>query len=162
MNYYESAFPVYASTDGIAYEIYLAGCHGYCDGCHSKHTWDFSAGIPMSEIQEKLFADIEKHVDEMDTIAILGGEPLDNTKEELIDFLSALGKRFPHHDIYLYTHFDEDTINSRLSFVLDYVDYLKVGKYDANKENHKQDELVHVTLVSSNQYFLKGGRTRES
>lgn len=160
MNYYESAFPVFASSDGIAYEIYLAGCHGYCPGCHSPHTWDFNAGIPIGEEIEKLLDDMEKRKDQFDNIVILGGEPLDNSRYELMMFAFILRARFPDKKLYLYTHFDEETVREKFPFALDYFDYIKVGMYDETKPNteKKRDPLVNVTLATTNQYFIKGER----
>lgn len=159
MNYYESAFPVFASSDGIAYEIYLAGCHGYCPGCHSPHTWDFNAGIPIEEELDKLVDDMEKRKDQFDNIVILGGEPLDNPWYELAAFVSVLRGRFPDKKFYLYTHFDEDVVRDNFFFALSCFDYIKVGMYDETKPNteKKRDPLVNVTLASTNQYFIKGG-----
>lgn len=160
MNYYESAFPVFASSDGIAYEIYLAGCHGYCPGCHSPHTWDFNAGIPIEEEIEKLVDDMKKREDQFDNIVILGGEPLDNSQYELAIFAFILRVRFPDKILYLYTHFDEETVREKFPFVLNYFDYIKVGMYDETKPNteKKRDPLVNVTLATTNQYFIKGER----
>lgn len=163
LNYYESAFPVFASSDGIAYEIYLAGCHGYCPGCHSPHTWDFNAGIPMQEEIEKLVKDMENREDQFDNIVILGGEPLDNFQWEIENFAATLRECFPDKKLYLYTHFDEDTVRDRFPFVLDYFDYIKVGMYDSdslNKEN-KKDPLTNVILASNNQYFIAGNPVKE-
>lgn len=159
MNYYESAFPVFASSNGVAYEIYLAGCHGYCKGCHSPHTWDFDAGTPMSEIQNKLIWDIHKQDKWCDNIVVLGGEPFDHG-QEFIDFTTVLDKEFPDKMIYVYTHFPEEWVKGQ---DLRHIDYIKVGKYDETKLNKEivKDPLTGVALVSSNQYFIKGDRKHE-
>lgn len=157
MNYYKSAFPVYSSSDGIAYEIYLAGCKGYCEGCHTPHTWDFKAGVLMSEIQDKLIADMGKVSHQFDNIVIMGGEPLDHG-EELELFLEKLDSEFPDKNIYLYTHFEIGEIGKN---VFKWVNYIKCGKYMGHLPNDKPDPLVNVTLASSNQYFVKGDRKNE-
>ena len=93
MRYYESAYPVFASTDGVAYEIYLSGCHGYCEGCHSPHTHDFSTGLDLNDrlTMSNLMGDIKFRYDkgEVDNIVIIGGEPLDQPENELLDFLDV-------------------------------------------------------------------------
>lgn len=158
MNYYESAFPVYASSDGIAYEIYLAGCHGYCKGCHSPHTWDFNAGEPLYDIIESLVKDMEKKEKQFDNIVILGGEPLDNMRYELENFSAVLRECFPTKKLYLYTHFDENTVRTRFPFALKCFDYIKVGMYQSDNLNTEKikDPLTGVVLASKNQYFIAG------
>lgn len=164
MRYYESAYPVYASTDGVAYEIYLSGCKGYCKGCHSPHTHDFEAGLSLNDtlVFERLIGDIKYKYDrgELDNIVIIGGEPLDQPEHELLDLLDVLNTTFPDCKIYLYTHFKEDEVRTKFSSVLDDVDYVKCGEYDASKLNDQsaKDPLVGVTLATSNQYFIKGNR----
>lgn len=158
MNYYKSIFPVLTSSDGIAYEIYLAGCHGYCKGCHSKHTWDFKAGKPFIDVKDKLIKDMLEKEAFFDNIVILGGEPLDHDQLPLM--LQLLGSCFPNKKIYLYTHFDAITINQNFKNIKKLVDYIKLGDYDdrfINTEN-KPDSLTGVTLATTNQYFIKGSR----
>lgn len=164
MRYYESAYPVYASTDGVAYEVYLSGCNGYCQGCHSPHTHDFNAGLDLNDtlVFGRLVNDIKCKYDrgELDNIVIIGGEPLDQPEHELLDFLDVLSTSFPDCKLYLYTHFSEDEVRTRFSSILDDVDYIKCGKYDASKPNdqNQRDSLTGVTLATTNQYFIKGDR----
>lgn len=158
MNYYESAFPVFASSNGIAYEIYLSGCHGYCPGCHSPHTWDFNEGTPMLDVIESLVKDMEKKEDQFDNIVILGGEPLDNMRYEIENFTATLRECFPDKKLYLYTHFDENDVRSKFPFSLKCFDYIKVGMFEEDNLNteKRKDPLTNVVLASNNQYFIKG------
>lgn len=164
MRYYESAYPVFASTDGVAYEIYLSGCHGYCEGCHSPHTHDFSTGLDLNDrlIMSSLLEDIKLRYDrgEVDNLVVIGGEPLDQPENELLDFLDVLTDRFPKCKLWLYTHFEEEEVRARFSSVLNSVDYVKCGKFDLSKLSDQgfKDKLTGVTLATSNQYFIKGNR----
>ena len=158
MNYYESAFPVFASSDGIAYEIYLSGCRGYCPGCHSPHTWDFNGGTPIQDIFWKLIGDMQRREKQFDNIVILGGEPLDNSQLEIEKMAFALRAIFPTKKLYLYTHYDEAAVRKNFSFVLHDFDYIKVGMYDDTQLNwdKKKDPLTNVVLATRNQYFIQG------
>lgn len=157
MNYYSSAFPVLTSSKGIAYEIYLAGCKGYCEGCHSKHTWDFNAGFPMGEVWPRLRDSLLENRELFDNVVIMGGEPLDHG-HELELFLQELDRLLPDKDIYVYTHFGPIEVNLRYSWVRSWVDYLKLGDYDPYLPPGKPDPLTGVTLATGNQHFIKGDR----
>ena len=156
MNYYSSAFPVLTSSKGIAYEIYLAGCKGYCDGCHSKHTWDFNAGKPMEEVWPRLRDSLLENRKFFDNVVIMGGEPLDH--DDLPVLLQELDKLLPDKDIYVYTHFGPVMVNKKFPWLKELVDYLKVGDYDPGCPPGEPDPLTGVTLATSNQYFIKGDR----
>lgn len=156
MNYYSSAFPVLTSSKGIAYEIYLAGCKGYCESCHSKHTWDFNAGIPMEEVWPRLRDSLLENRELFDNIVIMGGEPLDHGYD-LELFLERLGGEFPDKNIYLYTHFEIGDVREG---IFKHTDYIKCGRYIKSLPNDKPDPLGNVTLSSSNQYFVKGDRKK--
>lgn len=163
MRYYESAFPVYASTNGVAYEIYLAGCKGYCEGCHSPHTWNPNLGTKIDdEFMKSLIDSIKKYYDksEIDNICILGGEPLDNSDDELSWFVSELENNFPKCKLYVYTHFAIDYVKKEFSKTYQLIDYVKCGKYDQSLRSDQgfRDKLTGVYLISSNQHFYKGGR----
>lgn len=165
MRYYESGYPVYASSNGIAYEVYLSGCKGYCKGCHSPHTHDFNVGRDLNDrlVLSSLIEDIKMRYDrgEVDNIVIIGGEPLDQPLNELLDFIDRLNDSFPKCEIWLYTHFDESEVRTRFSSIIDNVDYIKCGRYDESlRSSDYRDPLTGIALATSNQYFIKGNRRR--
>ena len=165
MRYYESAYPVFASTDGIAYEVYISGCKGYCEGCHSPHTHDFDAGLDLedNDVLTALLHDIRVKYDdgELNNIVIISGEPLDQPIDVLLAFLHILNHEFPKCEFWMYTHFEEEDIHNQFSEVLDYLDYIKCGKFDKDKYSREgfADKLTGIRLASSNQYFIKGNRS---
>lgn len=162
MRYYESAFPVFASAEGVSYEIFLSGCHGYCEGCHSPHTHDFTSGIDLDDgvFFSELIMDIQEKYDagQLDNVVIMGGEPLDHTDAELADLIDAVRIACPKVKIWMYTHFEADEVKNRPE-IFNRLDWIKCGKFDKSKfsEAGFKSELTGVTLATSNQYFIKGG-----
>lgn len=158
MKYYSSAYPVYASAGVVSYEVYLAGCRGYCQGCHSPHTHDPELGTPMDSVIDKLYESIDKWYNRgfVDAIVILGGEPLDNSDEELSKFISDLKERYPNCQMWVYTHFEIDQVEKSHPITLRLLDYIKCGKFDQAKfsENGFKDEATGVVLATSNQYII--------
>lgn len=158
IRYYSSAYPIYASSDGIAYEIYLAGCRGYCKGCHSPHTHDKNLGTPMDSILDKLYESIDKWYNRgfIDNLVILGGEPLDNGDEELAKFLSDLKQRYPNCGLWLYTHFEIEEVRKSHPESIQILDYIKCGKFEESlySESGFKDSQTGVVLATSNQYII--------
>jgi Organic radical activating enzymes len=157
VNYYSSAFPVYTSTDGIAYEIYLSGCNNpnSCVGCFAEHTYDYNAGLPLTDKQIDLIAkDIKSKSKFIDNIVILGGEPLVHDKFELLYFLHRLhdkiyAKGFKYC-LWLYTSYELDDIDNEIKLTFDFI---KCGKYIDNDCKNFYIKEFGVTLASQNQYI---------
>ncbi len=134
-------YPAFSSTNGIAIEIYLAGCarKEKCKGCHNPELWDFSAGMSM-EISEIVSLIREKFA--VDSIAIMGGEPLHNPA--LFSLLKAL--KSLNKTIWLYTSYElEDVPN----FIKNLCDFIKTGTYE--EKLRTKDEW----LASANQKIYK-------
>lgn len=149
MNIYNIKKGAINETSGISINIYLSGCHGYCKGCHSAHTWDFNAGSPL--IIEDLIAYLKAEKPfTFDHICILGGEPLDHPEDELIELFEVIRLNFPKKPLWLYTHhFLEDVSDN----ILENLDYIKTGRYI--KELPEAEEQHGVFLASRNQIIFK-------
>lgn len=125
-----------------ALEIYVAGCNIHCEGCHNKQLWDFNVGKPyetiLKRIEEKVHEPIVKRV------WILGGEPLDQNVNELIDFMNNLDTA---KECWLWTGYPMDKIPDD---VLACFDVVKSGAYRQGDEGYV-DERHHIRLASKNQ-----------
>lgn len=139
-----------------AFEIYLSGCAGncgkHCDGCHNPESWDFNNGI---EYDTNYFLEIKNKVKTFDSIIenimIFGGEPNDNDKEELKNFLidmKSLNKK-----IWLFTRYYKEEL-PQFEFTL--CDYIKCGEYN-NQLLTNNNEHYGINLATKNQYIIKKG-----
>lgn len=155
MNYYGKREGVLASTNGVAIEIYVAGCNkgkGYCDGCHSPHLWDEDQGRPMNEeFYENLIDYMQSKEWQFDNIVLLGGEALDNPKEEILDFVQQM--KILDKPLWLYTHFELNEIDEE---VKQSFDYIKTGRYDESKIDDDHTSYG-VCLKTNNQKINKKG-----
>ncbi len=142
-------------TSGVSYNFYISGCRGYCLGCHSDHTHDFTNGQNMDV--EWLFNQIiemkKLRSFEFEHICILGGEPLDHPEWEIAWLAETLKKHFPDKPLWLYTHFELFEVSQRIR---DCFDYIKVGAFDKNKK--VSSYISHgVHLVNKSQMICKKG-----
>ena len=148
MNIYSIKESSLHETSGISVNIYISGCLGYCSGCHSDHTWDCNAGEPLTveDVVERL-KEIPSY--KFDHICILGGEPLDQPVESLMELLKALRMAF-NKPLWLYTHFELEEVAES---ILDELDYIKTGEFILGLEPAK--EQYGVFLVGENQVIHK-------
>lgn len=129
-------------------EIYLSGCAGpHCKNCHNPETWDFNEG---TMVDENLIEILNNYKDYYDHIWILGGEPLDQDKSDLILLINRL---FDINKIIgLWTRYDLSEIDID---ILKNVDFVKCGTYDENKPSYVSK--YGIKLASINQEINSKG-----
>ena len=139
-----------------SFEIYTAGCKGnpHCVGCYSPETWDFNQGNDFSEeyFNSKILPKIKEFDVLIDNIMIFGGEPLDNSEEDLYFLLEKLADF--DKPIWIFTHYSIDDAKTKLGSAIKFVDYLKCGAYipDLVVDNNIQ---FGIKLATSNQQIYK-------
>ena len=140
------------SISNKAFEIYLAGCNANpkCLNCHNPELWDFNIG---DELGNEAIDNIIKKINNAKTITnniwILGGEPLDQNKSELLNLVQQL--KILDMPIWCFTRYEinEIDVDIKRSF-----NYIKTGKYI---ENLKTENIIcyGVRLASKNQKIHK-------
>jgi anaerobic ribonucleoside-triphosphate reductase activating protein len=140
-------FPSLNATEGIAVELYLSGCgrEPKCEGCHNPLLWDFHAGETV-EVEELVTRLLYRYRD-ADSIAIMGGEPLN--QPHILELLQEIHNRVVGKPIWLYTSYELNEIDLQ---VLAVVDYIKTGRFDASRLTPYGSRLA-----SRNQTIYKKG-----
>lgn len=121
-----------ADADGVACTIFFSGCKHYCNGCHSKDTWDFNYGIPVSE---ELIKNINEEIDKrpfLSALVLSGGDPMYSAK----DILKILPKiHVPNNTIWCYSGFllEEIQADYQMKKLLDKCNVLIDGKFEIDK-----------------------------
>ena len=113
-----------------SFEIYLSGCDGECgDECHTKELWEFNQGEYFTNRMIKVRDKVKTFNTLIDWIWVLGGEPLLQDHEDLIELLNnirSMGKL-----VVLFTRFELDQIPEEIKSL---VNYIKTGKYDPSQK----------------------------
>ncbi len=141
------------TLNNLSLNIYIAGCRGvngaHCNGCHNPSTWNFDQGVHYTEALKSIRKYVSNDYDIIDNIMIFGGEPLDQNKCSLIDFLKEL-QEF-RKSVWLFTRYEFKDVDSEIIGLLNYV---KCGYYD---ELLRCDDNVQfgVSLSTSNQKIHK-------
>ena len=135
-------------------EIYLSGCNGKpkCKNCHNPEGWNFKAG---KEYNSEYYQEIKNKVNNFDNIIknimIMGGEPLDQEKDEFNSFLSDMKKL--NKIMWLFTRYDIEETPDNIN---EFFDYVKCGRYleELTTDSHTQ---YGIKLATSNQKIYKRG-----
>jgi anaerobic ribonucleoside-triphosphate reductase activating protein len=135
-------------------DFYLSGCNANpkCAECANPELWNFDIGV---EYDSKFFSYIERRVKEfdllIDNIMILGGEPLDQNEDKLLELLFDL--KHLNKKIWLFTRYELNEISDNIKF---YCDYIKTGKYipELKTDNNIQYD---IQIATSNQKIFKKG-----
>lgn len=137
----------YYNLNQKAFEIYVSGCDGACEGCHNSDLWDYSIGRPALDSSSNINLGWKVSEDIVEQIHILGGEPLLQDLDELEQFLYILN--FFGKPIMLWTRFYEVPDN-----IKQHLDYIKVGEYQKDSDSYIEP-LFGIELASGNQKIIK-------
>ena len=101
------------------FNIYTAGCSRHCEGCHNPELQDFDNPNATS-ITIPFLVDKINGIDELlDGVCWLGGEPTE--QPDLVRFIRALKKAFPHKKQILYTGNQFEEVSPELKEDLDVI-----------------------------------------
>ena len=136
------------SLSSKAFEIYVAGCSGkpHCDGCHNPESWDFNKGELFDDIYwSKIKSKIEEFNLLIDKVMLFGGEPLDQTHDELLNLLNKINKT--NKEIWLFTRYEIEEVPDSIK---NSCDFIKCGRYI--EELKTDNNIQHgFKLATSNQ-----------
>jgi organic radical activating enzyme len=125
--------------DSISLNIYLSGCKNNkkCNmqECHNQALRDFDYGKPVEKFYDKIQDLLITNNIFIDTICIMGGEPLDQCKEDLLRLILFL-KQNSKIPVYVYTGYDEIDFVDSYKRLLE-VDGIYYGSYIGSESTKK-------------------------
>lgn len=129
--------------DKPAFSVWFSGCSMECKGCYNPNLWKKEDGREYMAKTLLQVICLECDKQDIDTVVLIGGEPL----EQNIDDLSILlGKLYTYnYKIWLYTGHEFDDVPDHLK---QYLYTIKCGRYD---ESLKQEGFPS----SSNQKIFR-------
>lgn len=139
------------SLNTESFEIYVSGCYGNCKGCFNPILKDFSIGSPLVLQLPSIIEKIKENDLVIKKIWILGGEPLDQSTDELVELLNAL--KFLNKELWVYTRHSLESVDNRIK---ELCDYIKCGEY--REDLRTEDNIQYgIKIASSNQKINKKG-----
>lgn len=135
------------NVDTSTLDIYVSGCTRECAGCHNPELQDFRIGINYLEYMPRITYQLSRPF--VDNIAIMGGEPLEQGRINLEDFIKRLRSfdKYYKRQLGIFTGFEFGEVPN---WVLRNVDYIKCGAYDKTLQS---DNYISngIQLSSTNQ-----------
>ena len=123
MNYLQIEKTSISNGPGVRVVLWVSGCSIHCKGCQNPSTWDYNSGKLFDKTaKQELFEALDKPY--IQGITFSGGHPLENENiSEVYNLCKEIKEKFPTKDIWLYTGYIFEDINSYL--IMKYIDVLK-------------------------------------
>ena len=150
----------YDVTNGpnVRTTLFVSGCTNNCKGCFNKEQQDFNYGNKWTKETEDRFLGYVKNKN-VHGVNILGGDPMDQTRDrDLVNLLHRI-KEETDKDIWLWSGYTyEEILKDELkSEILGYVDILIDGRFILEKR-----DLMLKYRGSSNQRVIDVKKSRET
>ncbi len=138
MNYAQIRKYDVTNGPGVRTTLFVSGCTHNCEGCFNKEQQDFLYGQKWDKDIEDNFIDYINNSNIIG-VSILGGEPMEQTKDnDLLNLLKRI-KSETHKAIWLWSGFTYNEIiedEARKNLLLE-IDVLIDGKFELDKRNIK-------------------------
>lgn len=138
-------------------ELYFAGCHSNCPGCHNKELQVQSKDNCNWKTPISICSELVDYIPIAKQVHILGGEPL-NQPAEAINELTYHLKTLGFTNIILFTGYDilPESI-SKTNKIFEYIDYVKTGRFVPELPNTEKvpDPETGIILATTNQKIYK-------
>lgn len=124
-----------ANGVGIRTSVFFTGCTHNCFNCFNKDYQDFAYG---KEFTQRQIDEIIRYLseDEISGLSLLGGEPLQQNYNDMINFLTQVRKS-TQKSIWIYSGYTyEEILNSKEKMkIISYCDVLVDGRYEDALKN---------------------------
>lgn len=121
-----------ANGVGIRTSVFFTGCTHNCFNCFNKDYQDFAYGKEFTQSQiDEIIRYLSE--DEISGLSLLGGEPLQQNYNDMINFLTQVRKS-TQKSIWIYSGYTyEEILNSKEKMeIISYCDVLVDGRYEEN------------------------------
>ena len=124
-----------ANGVGIRTSVFFTGCTHNCFNCFNRDYQDFADG---KEVTQSQIDEIIRYLseDEISGLTILGGEPLQQDYNDMINFLTQVRKS-TSKSIWIYSGYTyEEILNCKEKMeIISYCDVLVDGRYEEKLRN---------------------------
>ena len=116
---------------GTRCTLFVAGCEHQCRGCYNQSTWRIDSGVPFTlAMEEQLLADLQDIRIPRQGLSLSGGDPLHpHNVPHIRRLVKRVRQTCPGKDIWLWTGYRMQELNTAQRAVLDYLDVLIDGRF---------------------------------
>ena len=138
MNYAEIKQYDVANTPYISCTLFVSGCTNNCKGCFNKELQDFNYGkLWTKEVEDEFISYVNNP--QVVGVSLLGGDPMDQTRDNSMISLLDRIKKETKKDIWLWSGYTYEEIlaDDKKREILSYVDVLIDGRFIMAQRNIK-------------------------
>ena len=134
MRYVKVTSPDVNNGLGNRVTLWISGCNHHCEGCHNNWLQDYTKGKPLNEAKDEIYEALNHSY--IKGLTLSGGDPLyqsDESLDELHQLLNDIKRDFSDKDIWLFSGFTLEELNSECNEhklnILNLSDYFVDGKF---------------------------------
>ena len=115
---------------GVRVVLWTQGCIHACKECQNPQTWSATGGNPYTpEVEEELLSSLSRPY--IKGLTLSGGDPLHpHNRNEVLRLCQRIKKEFPQKDIWLYTGFTYEEVQTFLPDLFESLDVMVDGKFE--------------------------------
>lgn len=142
--------------NGCRVTLWVSGCTHHCKGCQNSWTWKFNQGKSLVEHQDEILNELSKWLSKyyIEGVTFSGGDPLcqdSDGLDELRMLIMWVRRNFPTKNIWLYTGYVYDNLDSKKKEIADMCDVVVDGPYIEEKR-----DIAHTPFRgSTNQRIIE-------
>lgn len=139
MNYHKYYDIDVVNGPGTRCSLFVAGCIHQCKGCYNKSTWNVNSGFLFTpEIENTIIADLNDTEIKRQGLSLSGGDPLHpGNCESILHLVKRVKKECKGKDIWLWTGYYFDELNTVQKKIIEHVDVIIDGKFEQEKKDPK-------------------------
>lgn len=117
---------------GTRCTLFVSGCEHRCRGCYNQSTWRPDSGQPFtSQLEDLIIADLNDVEINRQGLSLSGGDPLHPANlDAILSLIKRVKTECHKKDIWLWTGYQLNELNSEQKKLLPYIDVLIDGKFE--------------------------------
>lgn len=131
MNYHQY-YPIdVINGPGTRCTLFVSGCVHQCPGCYNKSTWRLNSGLPFTaQLEDQIIADLNDTRIPRQGLSLSGGDPLHPANvAAVLQLVKRVQAECPGKDIWLWTGYRLDELDSAQRQIVDRINVLIDGKF---------------------------------
>lgn len=131
MNYATIKWSDDVNGDKMSLSLFVSGCEFNCKNCFNKEAQNKKYGKEFSsEVQDSIIEYFHKNNKYIQTLSILGGEPLEDYNYlDVLSFVKKFKETFPNKTIWIWSGHTYENILRTKTEILEYIDVLCDGVF---------------------------------
>ena len=151
MNYHQYHEVDVVNGPGTRCTLFVSGCIHQCKGCYNKATWRVDSGYLFTQaLEDQIIADLNDTRIRRRGLSLSGGDPLHPANlNDIYRLVQRVKTECEGKDIWLWTGYRLEELNSEQRLLLPYIDTVVDGKFEQDladpslKWRGSKNQIIH-------------------